>query len=41
MPHIEAWFDVSKRQIALQESDAVAYKVGIVRDDAEDEIFDY
>jgi ribonucleoside-diphosphate reductase beta chain len=41
MPHLEMWLNMNKQQAAPQEQDVVAYKVGIVVDDAGDSILDF
>jgi ribonucleoside-diphosphate reductase beta chain len=38
MPHLEMWLNMNKQQAAPQEQDVVAYKVGVVMDDAGDDI---
>ncbi len=34
MPHLEMWLNMNKQQAAPQEQDVVAYKVGVIVDDA-------
>lgn len=40
MPHLEMWLNMNKQQAAPQEQDVVAYKVGVVMDDAGDDVID-
>lgn len=40
MPLLEDWVNINATQAAPQEQDIAAYKVGVVVDDSEDEIFD-
>lgn len=40
MPHLEMWLNMNKQQAAPQEQDIVAYKVGIIVDDAGDDAID-
>lgn len=40
MPLLETWINMNLTQAAPQEQDVAAYKVGIVIDDSQDEIFD-
>lgn len=41
MPNLEPWINMNKQQAANQEIDNVAYKVGVVIDDDDGEIFDF
>lgn len=40
MPLLEDWININATQAAPQEQDVAAYKVGVVIDDSEDEVFD-
>ena len=40
MPHLEMWLNMNKQQAAPQEQDVVAYKVGIIVDDAGEDSID-
>lgn len=41
MPHLEMWLNMNKQQAAPQEQDIVAYKVGVVVDDAGSSVIDF